>query len=175
MADLGTQPTGHGISAFPIPELGFVRVSVHRAAGAIAAKKACSALEGMMASLGKTHSFIPDDLRGSALPVWCKGAARTTDAYLLALANTNGAKLAALDTGIPDAFVVPARIPAIIGDLVLKDVISPQLLTKDSLRNLDDVAWIGVIAMAQSLANARERVLRAPTLVTRRFPSIPSR
>ena len=91
----------------PIPELGFVRVSVQRAAGAIAVRDACSALEKMLSSLGKTHSFIPDDLRGSALPAWCKGAARTTDAYLLALANSNDAKLATLDTGIPDAFMVP--------------------------------------------------------------------
>jgi predicted nucleic acid-binding protein len=92
----------------PIPELGFVRVSVQRAAGAIGVREACLALEAMLSSLGKTHSFIPDDLRGSALPAWCKGAARTTDAYLLALANSNGAKLATLDTGIPDAVLVPA-------------------------------------------------------------------
>lgn len=91
----------------PIPELGFVRVSVQRGAGAIAVKEACSALEGMLASLGRTHSFIPDDQRGSGLPVWCKVAARTTDAYLLALANAHDAKLVTLDTGIPDALVVP--------------------------------------------------------------------
>ena len=97
-----------GFLTSPIPELGFIRVSVQRAAGAIAAREACSALEGMLASLGKTHLFIPDDLRGSALPAWCKGAARTTDAYLLALATAHGAKLATLDKGIPDAFVVPA-------------------------------------------------------------------
>jgi predicted nucleic acid-binding protein len=92
----------------PIPELGFVRVSVQRAAGGIAVREACSALEGMLSSLGKTHSSIPDSLRGSELPAWCKGAARTTDAYLLALANSNGAELATLDTGIPNAFIVPA-------------------------------------------------------------------
>jgi predicted nucleic acid-binding protein len=91
----------------PIPELGFVRVSVQRAAGTIAVKEACSALEGMLASLGQRHSFIPDDQRVSALPVWCKVAARTTDAYLLALANAHGAKLVTLDTGIPEALVMP--------------------------------------------------------------------
>jgi predicted nucleic acid-binding protein len=98
---------GTGFLTSPIPELGFVRVSVQRAAGAIAVNEACSALEGMLASLGRTHSFIPDDQRGTALPPWCKGAARTTDAYLLALANAHGATLATLDTGIPSAFVVP--------------------------------------------------------------------
>lgn len=92
----------------PIPELGFVRVSVQRAAGTVAVKEACSALEGMLASLGQTHSFIPDDQRGSGLPVWCKVAARTTDAHLLALASAHDAELVTLDMDIPDAFVVPA-------------------------------------------------------------------
>ena len=92
----------------PIPELGFVRVSVQRAAGTVAVKEACSALEGMLASLGQIHSFIPDDQRGSGLPAWCKVAARTTDAHLLALAGAYDAKLATLDTGIPGAFIVPA-------------------------------------------------------------------
>lgn len=91
----------------PIPELGFIRVSVQRAAGAVAVKEACAALDGMLASLGKNHAFIPDDRRGTRLPTWCKGAARTTDAYLLALANAHGAKLATLDMGIPGAFIVP--------------------------------------------------------------------
>jgi len=92
----------------PIPELGFVRVSVQRAAGTVAVKEACAILEGMLASLGRTHSFIPDDQRGSGLPGWCRVAARTTDAYLLGLANAHDAKLVTLDTGIPDALVVPA-------------------------------------------------------------------
>ncbi len=91
----------------PIPELGFVRVSVQRATGTIAVREACSTLEGMLASLGQTHSFIPDDQRGAELPVWCKVAARTTDAHLLALASAHDAKLVTLDKGIPDAFVVP--------------------------------------------------------------------
>jgi predicted nucleic acid-binding protein len=91
----------------PIPELGFVRVSVQRAAGTVAVGEACTALEGMLASLGRAHSFIPDDQRGSGLPGWCRVAARTTDAYLLKLANAHDAKLVTLDTGIPDAFVMP--------------------------------------------------------------------
>ncbi|MGA7723801.1 MAG: hypothetical protein WCA95_00865 [Opitutaceae bacterium] len=96
-----------GFLTSPIPELGFVRVSVQRAAGTIAVKEACSTLEGMLASFGKTHSFIHDDQRGSELPTWCKVAARTTDAHLLKLAMEHGAKLATLDTGIPESFVVP--------------------------------------------------------------------
>jgi len=93
----------------PIPELGFIRVSVQRAAGAIAVKEACTALDGMLASLGNTHLFVSDDQRGTDLPAWCKGAARTTDAHLLALAKTHGAELATLDGDIPDAFVIPAN------------------------------------------------------------------
>ena len=97
-----------GFLTSPIPELGFIRVSVQRAAGTVATTDACSALDGMLRSLGKTHLFVPDDQRGSILPAWCTAAARTTDAYLLALANAHGAKLATLDTGIPGAFVVPS-------------------------------------------------------------------
>lgn len=97
-----------GFLTSPIPELGFVRVSVQRAAGTIAVKEACSALQGMLASLGKPHSFIHDDQLGSELPPWCKVAAQTTDAYLLRLADAHGAKLATLDKDIPNSFVVPA-------------------------------------------------------------------
>jgi predicted nucleic acid-binding protein len=91
----------------PIPELGFIRVSVQRAAGAVAVKDACVALDGMLASLGNAHSFVSDGERGTNLPKWCKSADRTTDAHLLALADAHGAKLATLDTGIPGAFLVP--------------------------------------------------------------------
>jgi hypothetical protein len=97
-----------GFLTSPIPELGFIRVSVQRGAGTVAVTDACSALDGMLRSLGKTHMFIPDDQRGSILPAWCKTAGRTTDAYLLALASAHDAKLATLDTGIPGAFVVPS-------------------------------------------------------------------
>lgn len=97
-----------GLLTSPIPELGFIRVSVQRSAGTIAVADACSALDGMLKSLGKAHLFIPDDQRASLLPAWCKAAARTTDAYLAALASAHGAKLATLDTGIPGAFVVPS-------------------------------------------------------------------
>ncbi len=92
----------------PIPELGFVRVSVHQGAGTVSVKDACSALEGMLAHLGKAHAFQNDDLSATALPTWCTGATRTTDAHLLALADIHGAKLATLDTAIPGAFLIPA-------------------------------------------------------------------
>lgn len=92
----------------PIPELGFVRVSVQRSAGAVAIKEACAVLREMLDSLGASHSFIADDRRGLMLPAWCKSATRTTDAYLFGLAHAHGAKLATLDLGIPGAYIVPS-------------------------------------------------------------------
>jgi predicted nucleic acid-binding protein len=102
-----SQPDAEFLTS-PIPELGFIRVSVQRSAGSVSVADACSALKGMLGSLGKTHSFIPDDQQGSVLPAWCKAAARTTDAHLLALAAAHHASLATLDTGILGAFIVPA-------------------------------------------------------------------
>ena len=90
-----------------IPELGFVRVSVQRGAGAVSVAEAGSVLAGMLARLGRRHSFLPDDQRARDWPVWCKGHARTTDAHLLALAAAHRMELATLDAAIPGAFVIP--------------------------------------------------------------------
>jgi len=92
-----------------IPELGFVRVSVQRAAGRLQVSQAAETLASMVRSLGGMHGFLPDD-RSSAIefPAWCEAASRTTDAHLLLLAQAHGAELATLDTGIPGAFVLPA-------------------------------------------------------------------
>ncbi len=92
----------------PIPELGFIRVSVQRGAGAVAVSEACAVLDGMIASLGAVHSFIADDQRATRLPAWCREASRTTDAHLLALAGAHGATLATLDRGIPGSFAIPS-------------------------------------------------------------------
>lgn len=98
---------GARILTSAIPELGFVRVSVQRGSGKVTAAQAGTVLEGMVNSLGKAHEFLPDDLDARAWPSWCQGAARTTDAHLLALAQSHDAELATLDTGIPGAFVIP--------------------------------------------------------------------
>lgn len=90
-----------------IPELGFVRVSVQRGSGKVTAARAGVVLEGMAKSLAKAHEFLPDDQDARTWPTWCQGAARTTDAHLLRLAQAHGAELATLDTGIPGAFVIP--------------------------------------------------------------------
>ena len=91
----------------PIPELGFVRVSVHRGGGQVSPGQASSVLESLIATLGTSHEFLADDRGARMWPDWCRGAARTTDAHLLGLAESHGAELATLDLGIPGAFVIP--------------------------------------------------------------------
>ena len=91
-----------------IPELGFVRVSVQRAAGRLGVAEASKTLASMLRALGDCHGFLADD-RSSAepFPDWCEAASRTTDAHLLELARRHRATLATLDTGIPGAFLLP--------------------------------------------------------------------
>ena len=91
-----------------IPEMGFVRVSVQRAAGRVTVQQAADVLRGMLDSLGKAHHFLPDDLAGNEWPDWCKSATRTTDAHLLTLARRHGLQLVTLDTEIPGAMILPA-------------------------------------------------------------------
>jgi predicted nucleic acid-binding protein len=90
-----------------IPELGFVRVSVQRSQGCVSVAQAGTVLAGLLNRLGKGHEFLADDQHARSWPAWCQGAARTTDAHLLALAKAHRAELATLDTGIPGAFVIP--------------------------------------------------------------------
>ena len=93
-----------------IPELGFVRVSVQRTGGRLPVAEAAATLSGMLKSLGKRHAFLPDD--GSAAgrwPDWCMAASRTTDAHLVTLAQQHDCRLATLDAGIPDAFLIPIQ------------------------------------------------------------------
>ncbi|MFN0130036.1 MAG: PIN domain-containing protein [Verrucomicrobiales bacterium] len=91
-----------------IPELGFVRVSVQRAAGRIEVEEAARTLASMLEVLGPHHGFLADDGDSTAgFPPWCTSAGRTTDAHLLCLAHTHGATLATLDEGIPGAFLIP--------------------------------------------------------------------
>ncbi len=90
-----------------IPELGFVRVSVQRSAGRLSVEDAAATLADMLQSLGGHHSFLPDDRSSVAgFPAWCGSASQTTDAHLLSLAQTHGAELATLDTGITGAYLL---------------------------------------------------------------------
>jgi predicted nucleic acid-binding protein len=90
-----------------IPQLGFVRVSVQRTGGQLALSMAAEVLAGMIDSLGRVHAFVPDNIHSTTWPPWCQSAGRSTDAHLLSLATAHKAKLATLDTGIPDAFLLP--------------------------------------------------------------------
>ena len=91
----------------PIPEMGFVRVSVQRCSGRISVQQASEVLRGMLASLGSLHQFLADDLGATEWPDWCGSAVRTTDAHLLMLAQRHGLELATLDAGLPGAIVPP--------------------------------------------------------------------
>lgn len=91
----------------PIPEIGFVRVSVQRVSGRISLSQVSDVLRGMLESLGTRHGFLPDDLSAINWPEWCSSAARTTDAHLFALAQKHDMRLATLDAGIPGAFLLP--------------------------------------------------------------------
>ena len=92
-----------------IPELGFVRVSCQRAGGRLELDDAITCLAALVKNLGSKHSFLGDDLSSTiALPSWCDGPSRSTDAHLRSLAKRHGAILATLDAGIPGAFLIPA-------------------------------------------------------------------
>ena len=96
----------------PIPQLGFVRVSVQRTGGRVTVNEASETLTGMLTALGARHSFLADDRPAGDFPAWCQSASRTTDSHLLQLAEAHGAKLATLDTNLPGAFLVPALASA---------------------------------------------------------------
>jgi uncharacterized protein len=89
-----------------ITRLGFVRVSVQRSRGGLIPADAGALLDTLLADLGKHHKPLADDGPGTVFPSWCRGASQTTDAHLLALAASHGAKLATLDTGIPGAELI---------------------------------------------------------------------
>ena len=95
----------------PIPELGFVRVSVQRAGGRVSPSEAGRTLAGMLVTLGSQHGFLPDDQSATSWPDWCRGAGQTTDAHLISLATSHQAKLATLDIAIPNAYVLPLALP----------------------------------------------------------------
>lgn len=108
-------PTAHGHAAFhawraahptdellacAITELGFIRVSVQVFSYSIA-----QAHEALAQRLRPHLRFLPD-LPAPALPTWVMGASRTTDGYLVQVAQTHGAMLATFDAGIPGAIVI---------------------------------------------------------------------
>jgi hypothetical protein len=91
----------------PIPEMGFVRISVQRSSGRISVQQAAGVLQGMLKPLGQAHQFLPDDVGATNWLDWCVSDARTTNAHLSPLAQRHGLDLATLDAGIPSAMLLP--------------------------------------------------------------------
>lgn len=65
----------------------------------------------LLAKLRENHTtgfvFLPDHHGAAELPSWVKTGKQTTDGHLSGLAIAQGAMLATLDGGIPDAFPIP--------------------------------------------------------------------
>ena len=103
---------GVTLATSAIPELGFVRVSIQRTGGLVSIEEAADTLAGMLETLGRKHSFLPDNQSSTGQwPIWCSTASRSTDAHLIALAGSHGVLLATLDERIPGAFLIP-KVPA---------------------------------------------------------------
>ena len=96
----------------PITQLGFVRISSNPKIISHAAnpRQAVAMLERVLAVPG--HEFWPDDIAPTtAVPftsLALVGHRQVTDAYLLALAQHHGGKLATFDNGIPDLMIAVA-------------------------------------------------------------------
>ncbi len=91
----------------PIPEIGFVRVSVQRGLGHVSVGEAAKVLRSMLESLGGRHRFLPDNVDGATWPEWCTRGSQTTDAHLVRLAEQHGLELATLDVEISGAVLLP--------------------------------------------------------------------
>jgi uncharacterized protein len=92
-----------------ITELGFVRVLVQAPQYGFTVGQACELLRRLKGSDKVNFTLIPEAQGISHLPRWVKTAKQTTDGHLAQLASANGAVLATLDRGIPQAFLIPVR------------------------------------------------------------------
>jgi predicted nucleic acid-binding protein len=90
-----------------VTEIGFVRVVASVAMYDLKVAQARMLLLGMKANGTQPLTFLADENDISALPVWVKSPAQTTDGHLVELASKNGAVLATLDEGIPGANLIP--------------------------------------------------------------------
>ncbi len=82
-----------------LSELGFLRVSMQVFGYSLAQAT------GALALLKKHTGGFVDLAPSPRLPAWASTAARTSDAYLMQVAQANGMRLATFDTGIRDAGV----------------------------------------------------------------------
>jgi predicted nucleic acid-binding protein len=89
-----------------ITELGFVRIAPQtRLAPDVGAARALLAL--IRASTRPPFIRLGDDLGVDSLPDWADTPGSTTDGHLASLAAARASRLATLDEGIPDSFLIP--------------------------------------------------------------------
>jgi len=92
----------------PLTEVGFVRIVANVAVYNLDVLRAKVVLEGMKDNTSQPLTFVPDADDVTLLPQWVKTPSHVTDGHLVQLARSNGAALATLDKGIPDAFLIPS-------------------------------------------------------------------
>ncbi len=90
-----------------ITELGFVRVLSNAQPYGYTVEHSLHLLLEIKANPSFPLAFIPDDHDIARLPAWVKWPRHITVGHLLQLAVANGAILATLDEGIPDAYLIP--------------------------------------------------------------------
>jgi len=90
-----------------ITELGFVRIAPQaRLCPSVAVAR--DLLAQMRASTRPPFLRLVDGLGADTLPDWADTPGATTDGHLSALAVERASRLATLDEGIPDSFLIPA-------------------------------------------------------------------
>jgi predicted nucleic acid-binding protein len=87
-----------------ITELGFVRIAPQTRLSPDVAQ----ATE-LLLRLKRSRRFalLADAVGVDRLPAWVSTPAQITDGHLIAVASVHSARLATLDEGIPDAFLIP--------------------------------------------------------------------
>lgn len=103
VASLGREDV---LATCSITELGFVRIGPQaRLAPDVATARAL--LAQLRNATRPPFVRLTDDLGAESLPSWADTPGATTDGHLSALAARRDARLATLDEGIPDSFLVP--------------------------------------------------------------------
>jgi predicted nucleic acid-binding protein len=89
-----------------ITELGFVRIAPQaRLTPHVAAAR--DLLAQLRASARPPFVRLIDSFGAEVLPLWAAAPSATTDGHLTALAAARASRLATLDEGIPDSFLIP--------------------------------------------------------------------
>lgn len=94
------------LSTCAITEIGFVRVSI-QAGFENNVSEAVETLRGLKESSRIPFTLISDSLGADRLPSYVSGAKQVTDGHLVELAKDASLKLATLDKGVPDAYLIP--------------------------------------------------------------------